>query len=702
MKNRLSLIFLGIPFILPAIWRLVQEGGTQPIGLLSDLALGVLALMLALLSPLWLRVPMLLIWALFQATAHELYAAMHRLPSWQDVHYLFDPTFVKNSTAGFHLASPWPVALLLLSAVFACLVPVQRPRAGFLGKGFALALALFVIHGVASNNAKEQSLAARYNPLQWLLTDALSMPLRSGQKPVPLAELPLGLTRVDLNGAPLIQHGRAKNVLIVLLEGIPGLYYPEIREAMGVESSPIAMTGLAENTRNAMLIPDFVAHSHQTIRGLYSILCGDVSELSYKTPKAIDLLGLPEQAKECLPARMADNGWDTHFLQGAGLTFMSKDRVMPNIGFQEVHGNEWFSGTAEDTFEWGVIDSAFFKGAGEYITELQAKNRPWLLTLLTVGTHQPYSVPDAVAARYPSRKDAAVALLDQAVAQFIKGLRQDGVLDDTLVIITSDESHGNDLAEWMCSWGMAIVLAPEQEQLPRLHQDTFGLMDIAASVLDYFRLDIPAAVIGRSFFRDYNTPREMVAYTAGKLRWHTSQDLLFECTLKDGCLVGKAKSLLGSPPEGLVADTENRGPGLFAAAAALDNKLIAGRETRRLEFASGEIRTLPEKVGNEWADNLVGAQYLDFPANSKVHVSIRVKAIQAQENGVQLKLSLRQWEHLVTDIPYSDFPLLHTGEETTVEFDFVNPVLRESFSFHLTGEGRQSAIQIKEFNVTVM
>jgi hypothetical protein len=702
MKNRLSLLFLGIPFFLPAIWRLAQERVTQPIGLLSDIALGLFALLLAQLCPSWLRVPVILLWTIFQATAHELYAAMHRLPCWQDIHYFLDPTFIKNSTAGFHLASPSLVALILLSSALACFIPLQRPKTGYLVKGIALGLFLLMIHGSLSHNTKEQSLAERYNPLHWFISETLAKRLQPEQKPVQLAELPVGLTQIDMNGAPLIKKGQAKNVLIVVMEGISGIYYPEIRETFGAEPGPFEMNGLAANTKNAMLIPDFVTHSHQTIRGLYSILCGDLSELSFKTPKAIDLLEYPEQAQECLPAQMVKNGWETHFLQGANLIFMSKDRVMPNIGFQEVHGNEWFAGSEEDSFEWGVTDSTFFTGARKYIAGLQAKKQPWMLTLLTVGTHQPYSVPDDVADQYPSRKDAAVAMLDKAVSRFIKSLKRDGVLDDTLVIITSDESHGHELAEWVSSWGIGVVLAPEQKQLPRIKQGTYALMDMTASILDYFNLNIPASVIGRSFFRDYADPREMVAYTAGKLRWHTSKDLLYECTPEDGCLVGKAKSLLGNPPEDLAVDKENRGPWLFAAASTMDNKLIAGREKRLLKFASGEIRNLPEKIRDEWADNLVGAQYLDFPANSKVHVSILVKAIQAQANGVQLKLSLRQWEQLVTDISYSDFPLLYADEEALFEFDFDNPEVREAFSFHLTGEGIQSAIQIKEFNVTIL
>ena len=110
----------------------------------------------------------------------------------------------------------------------------------------------------------------------------------------------------------------------------------------------------------------------------------------------------------------------------------------------------------------------FFYGARKYVHELQAAEKPWLLSLLTVATHQPFSATDEQAEKYGSRKIATVALLDEAVSGFIEGLRQDGVLEDTLVIITSDESHGAEGADWYSSWGLAIVLAPEHDKLPRI------------------------------------------------------------------------------------------------------------------------------------------------------------------------------------------------------------------------------------------
>ncbi len=180
-----------------------------------------------------------------------------------------------------------------------------------------------------------------------------------------------------------------------------------------------------------MLIPDFTVHSHQrqTIRGLYAALCGDFNKLSWDMPKAFG----------CPPTRPAPNSacppvWPTTagrpLLQGAGLQFMGKDKVMPAIGFDEVHGSEWF--TEANPFRSSGVPRtrSFSAGARQYVKRLQGE-KPWMLTLLTVGTHQPYAVPDAIAARYPSRKIATVAEMDRAVTAFNRRPARDGVLRDT-------------------------------------------------------------------------------------------------------------------------------------------------------------------------------------------------------------------------------------------------------------------------------
>lgn len=700
MKRFVLACGLAVTGCAPWLLRLFDQGLTEPIGLLSDAAMGLLFVTLVFLAPYWLRTLLLPAWVLFHIASHELLAAMQRLPGWRDMQYLLDLDFVGNSVAGFSPALPWTVLLLLAGSTVVALIPFPRLPWQRLRLLSALAPLLFGLHWLADSRLHNQDMTARYNPLHWFVIDGATALLKGHHAEPPLPPPP-GLDQLDLSGQPLLANGRAKNVLILVLEGIPGLYYPEIAKAMGTADSTTTMPKLAAATRDAMLVPDFAVHSHQTIRGLYSMLCGDYSKFSWETPKAFELQENPGRAQECLPARLAQNGWSTHFLQAANLGFMGKDRIMPLIGFQQVHGSEWFPEPNPFPFEWGVVDEIFLRGALRYIAALQASQRPWMLTLLTVGTHQPYAVADEIADRFPTRKQASVALLDKAAAEFLTALRRKGVLDDTLVIVTSDESHGSELADWISSWGLAVVLAPEKRQLPRIKPGGYGLVDTTASILDYLDLPPSPSLIGRSMFRHYTSPREMISYTANTRRWHTAGNLRYECADDGRCQAGEAPSLLGEPPAPLVpleAEDSNR---MLSFTTTLDRKLHNVDATRVLQFASGEMRRLPDKILNEWSDNLIGAQYIDFPANAKVKVNIRYKAVETPETGIHLKLLLKQWESPRDDIKVPEFPILRAGEEGVVEFKFKTPEAGQNFSFHLLGEGENSIIQMDEFSVTV-
>lgn len=701
--NKFRLSLLALPFFLPLLWRLIQSGATAPLGFLSDAAMGGLGLFLALLLPRWLRIVPLGLWCVFQLGAAELAAAVRRFPSWQDAAFLADPAFVRNSTAGFHFAEPLFCALLALALLAALILPAPRPRAGTLIKLLVAVALLLGLHTGLDRRMEGGAVLARFNALHWFGADVLASLSRPELRGLREADLPADLRELDLDAASLVgERGRAQNVLLVILEGLSGSYHPEIARAKGITTEPIVMKGLAAQTADAMLLPDFQVHSVQTIRGEYAALCGDFSKFSMKTPKAYELQANPERARDCLPAQLAGHGLTTHYLQGAGLAFMNKDRIMPLIGFQETHGSEWFSDPDPYPFEWGASDLAFLRGARKYVAGLRTAGTPWMLTLLTVGTHQPYAVPPEIEARYPGKLEASVAMLDQAVAEFLQGLRDDGVLEDTLIIITSDESHGTPAGEWGTSWGLGAVLAPEQARLPRFKGDSYGLVDLEASILDYLGLPAPAAIIGRSLFRDYQgRGRTMLSYTGNKLRAQTADGLRFECGQDFRCRVGRSPSLLGPLPEDFGLDREKRGPLLFAWADLLDRKLIEGGQTRTMQFANGEIRRLPEKIGNEWSDNLCGAQYLEFPAGSTVDVSIGVRAVKARAEGIQLKLVLREWEQLVYDVKWPQFPVLHAGEVGRLSFSFYTPRDRQSFSFHLVGEGKDSEIKLEDFSVTI-
>lgn len=698
-----SLITLvGCVLLVPLVLRLTL-GWSDPLGYLSDLGSGGLLIALLHRRSGWLVLPVLLAWSALTLVNVELVSAVGRMPNLSDLVYLTDPQFVENSTGG-GFAHPWLATLQLTTLTL--WLAAQRTSPPRLApplprQAWALPMLLLLVHGaVQSWRPSEADQWNLFNLPHQLVTAGIA----AGQERAQLwlegdeatrAPSMEGLTRLDLEGQKLLAApGQARNVLIIALEGIPGAYINANRQALNSSYRENLMPHLSAWAERGMNTPDYVLHSHQTIRGLYAMLCGDYDKLDDGTPKGVEMLNQTHRNRACLPAQLRQHGFSTHFLQGAGLRFMAKDRIMPHIGFDTTLGMEWFTRPAYLEFPWGRDDKSFFEGALDYVGQLQQTDKPWMLTLLTVGTHQPYSAPDDYLQRYDNAKQAAVGYLDDALDAFLVNLERQGVLENTLVVITSDESHGLDDVRLASSWGFNLMLAPEP--LPRIKRGVHGHVDLTASVLDYFDFPVPSSLSGRSMFRDYTTGRQIMSFTNGKLRYHDGKDTFTECDFLQRCRDYRS--------EGFIADQANyagqysgqRARLVAARATALGQSLSATALNQRYQFGSTEKIPLPAQVSNDWTDNLIGAQYLEMPKGSQTRVSLTIRAVEP-DHAAYISLKAKEFER---DVPM-DLPtdVAVTPEQPLVmNISFDNPQPRKAFSFHLLGHG-VGAIEISDFSV---
>ncbi|MBX7149110.1 LTA synthase family protein [bacterium] len=638
--------------------------------------------------------PILLLWFCANAAGFELFKAMLRLPSWPDLLYLDDAVFINNSLFTLRLVTENHLLLFGLGFFALILMPQLNTVRKIKHHLMIVCASIFVLlacHTYLFSKNFNSNIYAQYNPLHWLFIHPLASKQNS---PATISE---DILHRDLNGTRYFKKGKAKNVLIIAMEGIPGSYITQSRHFFNLPQPQNEMPLLSNLSKQAMVVPDFVAHSHQTIRGLYAMLCSDVSKLSWSTPKATQLQNVPQQASLCLPNQLKKNSYTTHYLQASGLSFMGKDKFMPLIGFDEVHGLEWFDSNKSENRQWGVDDQTFFDGALTYLDTIKNSRKPWLLTLLTVGTHHPYEVSDEFAKNYWDRKQASIAFLDMAISHFMDNLKKKGFLENTLVILTADESHGTELGDWSSSWVPLIVFAPENTKLPKLKSGNYGLLDITLSVLDYLKLEILPSLKGRSIFRNYTKPRILVSFTADRLRWLDENGQRIECTYMGKCQKCDSHSIIG--PSYCSGQEFVNSKIWIEQAQWLDNNLSRLTNEVSYQFSTGKKQIIKRAWKDQWADNLTGALYLDFPEKSKTKVHIKWTVHKAPPEGLGLSLFLKQAEQEINEkIPKLE--TLHEGESGDVTFEITSREARSSFSFHLLAEA-PGVVEISDFLVTV-
>ncbi len=290
-----------------------------------------------------------------------------------------------------------------------------------------------------------------------------------------------------------------RNVVLVLIEGL---------SAQSVEEGEVPEIRALE--REGLVVRRFVTHQRQTHRGLFSVLCGAYPNLLAREAKA-HLVALSGLAQRCLPAELREAGFRTAFLQAADLGYMSKDLFARAAGFDVVKGLHELPSAGTDG-PWGLDDHTLFADA---LADLRANSKARnFLTLLTAGTHPPYRTPVS-----DNDKAKAFGFASASLGWFVEQLRAEGWLDDTLVLVLSDESSPTGKLTW---GGQGSPIPPSNHGyllalgagLGALDQPgLFGQVDIAASVLD--ALGLPAGGFnGASIFQRQSPGRVLLAADA--------------------------------------------------------------------------------------------------------------------------------------------------------------------------------------------
>ncbi|AMV20326.1 arylsulfatase B [Planctomyces sp. SH-PL14] len=167
--------------------------------------------------------------------------------------------------------------------------------------------------------------------------------------------------------------------------------------------------------------------------------------------------GLPLEER-MLPLALREAGYETAIVGKWHLGHFQPEYLPTRRGFEHQYGHyngalDYFTHIRDGGFDWhrndqvnrdeGYSTELIGREASRLIRE-RDKNRPLFLYVPFNGVHSPYQVPEEYSKRYPQFKGqrqtyaGMVTAMDDAVGEITAALKTAGILDNTLVLFSSD------------------------------------------------------------------------------------------------------------------------------------------------------------------------------------------------------------------------------------------------------------------------
>ncbi len=311
---------------------------------------------------------------------------------------------------------------------------------------------------------------------------------------------------------------RPKNVILVALESV-GIQHLQLY------GSPYAtMPNLtAEAASHGMSFDNIYAHVGQSANSLLAMTLSKYPKMSWRecSVEQPDMLGTS------LASLMHETGHRTAYITSADNRYANNDQFLLNRGYDDIWDYRAMPGE-NLLFSWGVEDRCLIDAMIRWID--RGRDKPFFLMAWTEATHHPYQLAPGqpVIDFFPDKQHLpadesdlgkylnTLVEADRQLGRLFEALRERGLADDTLVVITGD--HGEAFGSPHKTYGHGGKLFEENLHVPLVlwnprlfHGERRsvigGHIDVNPTILNIVtpHVPIPAAWQGRSLFEEQRT-----------------------------------------------------------------------------------------------------------------------------------------------------------------------------------------------------
>jgi phosphoglycerol transferase MdoB-like AlkP superfamily enzyme len=323
------------------------------------------------------------------------------------------------------------------------------------------------------------------------------------------------------------------NIVIFILESNAKEYYGAFNKNSKIPNYKGYTPFVDSLAQHSMIYTNAYSNGYKSIHAMSSILAGIPSFKDAFTSSPY-----PKQKTESLVSTLKSEGYTTSFFHGApngSMGFLGYSNI---LGFDNYYGKNEYNKDADFDGVWGIWDEPFFQ---YFNTTISKKKQPFLATLFSVSSHEPYQIPEKYEVKFPKGDvniHQCIGYTDFALKQFFKSAKKEPWFNNTIFVLVGD--HGNtifydDYKKEVNKNKVAMLIYKPNSKFVGEYNDYAQQIDLYPTILDMIGYDKPFRSWGRSLVGDSKITPFLIRYSANVYQFMSGN---YICTFDGNKVVG--------------------------------------------------------------------------------------------------------------------------------------------------------------------
>lgn len=316
---------------------------------------------------------------------------------------------------------------------------------------------------------------------------------------------------ITKNIRPFKQYNRKvsqkPNVVLFILEGMGTEYFQTFNKDKNIPNFKSYTPFLDSLIQQGFYFTNAYSNAKRSMEGITAITTGVPTF-------EVTLASSPYSQQEIssIANIFSELGYQTAFFHGATNSSMGFNGFTKQIGFQHYFGRTEFNDDSHHNGSWGIHDEPFLQFAQSEISKMKT---PFLATIFTLSSHEPYSFPDKYKNIF-NKGDIpmhnAVAYSDYAIKQFFEKAKHQEWFKNTIFVFVADhpaDSFYEFYHQKIAYYNIPIAFySVNNELITKGKSDELAQqIDIFPTLIDLVGYNKEFRSWGRSLFSDKNEPQ---------------------------------------------------------------------------------------------------------------------------------------------------------------------------------------------------